>query len=302
MKNISVSKIESYLTCPLNFKLSYVDKIPQLSSGVTLVGRVIHELVELSMKEYGRAGKYPDAKTMDDRFEPTWKRLVAKEESKSWFIGWEWDIPEKEAKASYRGLIPVARQALEKYRPMMLEAGPAVEQRIDLEFESEVGPVPLLGYADFLDESGLLGDWKSTLKGDVSGLAKKSWLQFAGYSFWSWPLVGEENQLCEKVFLVAGGSEPHVEVEPFVVGPKHREYFAKLVAQVWKGIHYGVYPARDSWKCEFCPFRGPCRSEVEKPEEKILCAACGKKLYSGSRFCMHCGQKVEVLSGGDEPW
>lgn len=297
MKNLSVSKIESYLTCPYNFKLAYVDRIPQVSSGTPLVGRVIHDIVEVSLKEYGRTGKYPDPKTMDDRFLPTYQRLVAKEESRDTFVGWQWDMDmsEADAKAAYRALIPVAHEALEKYRPMMLETGPAVEQRIDLEFDSEVGPIPLIGYVDLLDESELLCDWKSTLKSEPSKMALKSWLQFACYSFWSWPLIGDEEQQCRKIFLVAGGT-PHVEVEPFVVGPKHREYFAKLAAQVWKGIYYNVFPATDSWKCDprFCSFFGPCKSEVMKimPEQK--CAGCAKTLYSGSKFCMYCGLEVKV--------
>jgi hypothetical protein len=295
MKNLSVSKIESYLTCPYNFKLSYVDKIPQISSGTPLVGRVIHDIVEVALKEYGRTGKYPDRKTLDDRFEPTYRRFVEKEESRDTFMGWQWDIPESDAKSAYRALIPVAREALEEHRPWMLGSGPAVEQRIDLEFDSEVGQVPLIGYVDLLNESGVLCDWKSTLKDTPSKLAKKSWLQFSCYSFWSWPIIGEESQSCKKIFLVAGGT-PHVEVEPFTVGQKHREYFAKLAAQVWKAIHFGVYPTTDSWKCnpKFCPFFGPCKSEVMKIIPEVKCVGCEKTLYDGSNFCMHCGLKVEA--------
>lgn len=304
MKNLSVSKIESYLTCPFNFKLSYVDRIPQISNGTPLVGRVIHAIVEMALKECGRTGKYPSAKTMDDHFRPAWQREVEKEESKDSFIGWQWDMPEEEAKAAYRALIPVAREALEEYRPWQLDSGPAVEQRIDLEFATEVGPAPLIGYVDLLDETGLLADWKSTLKSEPSGLAKKSWLQFGCYSFWSWPLVGEEIQECRKIFLVAGGT-PHVEVEPFTVGPRHREYFAKLAAQVWKAIYHGVYPTTDSWKCnpDFCAFFGPCKSDVIKILPDIICAACGKKLYSGSKFCMHCGHAAQAqASEAVEMW
>lgn len=303
MKNLSVSKIESYLTCPFNFRLAYVDKIPQISSGTPLVGRVIHDIVEVSLKEYGRTGKYPDAKTMDDRFEPTWKRQVAKEESKDSFVGWQWDLPEDDAKAAYRALIPVAREALEKYRPMMLPDGPAVEKRIDLEFDSEVGQVPLVGYADLLDESGLLADWKSTLKDAPNKLGRKNWLQFSCYSFWSWPIIGEEDQRCEKVFLVAGGT-PHVEVEPFVVGPKHREYFSKVAAQVWKGIYYNVYPATDSWKCDprFCQFFGPCKSEIAKILPEIKCTGCSKPLFGGAKFCMYCGQGIGTQIPAEESW
>lgn len=270
IKNLSVSKIEAYQLCPLSVKYSYLDKIPQVSPGTLLVGRVIHDIVEAAIKEYGRTQKYPDRKTLDDRFEPTYKRLVAKEESRDTFIGWQWDTPEADAKAAYRALVPVAREAIEKVRPWMLDSGPAAEQRIDLEFDTEVGVAPLIGYVDLLEENGLLCDWKSTLQKKPSARAKSTWLQFACYSFWSWPLVGEEEQHCQKIFLVAGGT-PHAEFVPFTVGPKHREWFAKVAAQVWKAIHYGVYPGNNTtWKCSsaFCSYHGPCQDGISKEPSK----------------------------------
>lgn len=280
VKGLSVSKIEKFLQCPLAFKYQYVDKIPQPSSGIVLAGRVVHDVIEYALRQWAKTGSYPDWQTMDDLFLPTWERKIREEEGKRWFIGWQWDPedPEEKLKAECRPLVRLAREeALPKLRPMITENGPVVEYRVDLEFKSDVGPFSTLGYIDLLDDTGLLSDWKTTKK--VSGKAKKGWLQAASYSFWVYPTIGEEVVRAQKIFLVRG-DDPHIEYAPTEVGPSHRAWFAKIAAEVWKSIHYGVYPARsEGWWCnpKFCGFYGPCQEgigKVEEPLGKEVCVAC----------------------------
>lgn len=279
MKNLSVSKIEKFLQCPRAFKYQYVDKIPQLSSGIVHGGRVVHDIIEHALKEWARTGVYPDWKTLDDMYEPTWERKVREEEEKPWFVGWQWDPedPEEKMRAECRPLVRLAREeALPNFRPMILENGPVVEYRVDLEFKSDVGPFKTLGYIDLLDDTGVLSDWKTTKK--VSKQAKKGWLQAASYSFWVYPTVGDEVVKSQKIFLVRGET-PHIEYAPTEVGPSHRKWFAEIASQVWKSIYYGAYPARsEGWWCDqkFCSFYGPCQEGIEKkPEEpRTVCQAC----------------------------
>jgi CRISPR/Cas system-associated exonuclease Cas4 (RecB family) len=265
MRNLSVSKMESYLLCPLQFRYKYVDRIPQMSVGILHAGIVVHEIVEFALKDFARNGKYADWKTLDDMFLPTWERKKAQTEGKDTFVGWKWDVPEEQAKLRYRPLVRVAReQALPKLKPWMLGDQPMVEHRLDLELQSEVGPFQLLGYIDLLDESGILMDWKTSSKDEVSKRQKRLWLQFAGYSLYVWPIVGDETIHCQKIFLVPG-AQPHVEWCDFHVGPAHRKYFVELAAEIWKSIHYGIYPAKnEGWHCsqDFCSFWGPCQGPL----------------------------------------
>lgn len=281
MKNLSVTKIEKFLQCPLSFKYRFIDKIPETTSGVVHGGRVVHDVIEHALKEFARTGKYPDWKEMDDRYLPTWERKTREEEAKPLFLGWQSDPddPMEKIQEECRPLIRVAREeALPKIRPMVLDNGPVVEYRVDLEFKSDVGPFKTLGYIDLLDESGLLSDWKTTKK--VSGRAKKGWMQAASYSFFVYPLIGEEVVRSQKIFLVRDPANPHVEYGETSVGPSHRAWFAKIAAEVWKSIHYGVYPARaEGWWCsaKFCNFFGPCQEGVAKEEtpwSKQTCKAC----------------------------
>ena len=278
MKNLSVTKIEKFLQCPRAFKYRYVDKIPEPSSGMVHGGRVVHEVIEFALKQWARTGSYPDWKTLDDMYEPVWQRRLREEEAKETFVGWQWDPedPPEKMKVECRPLVRLAREeVLPKIRPMILDNGPVVEYRVDLEFKSDVGPFKTLGYVDLLDDTGLLSDWKTTKK--VSARAKKGWLQSASYSFWVYPMIGEEVVRSQKIFLVRGEGAPHVEYAPTEVGPLHRSWFADLAAQVWKSIYYGVYPARsEGWWCsnKFCSFYGPCQEGIGKPEEVLSKESC----------------------------
>jgi hypothetical protein len=270
MRTLSVSKIETALLCGLKLKYSYVDKIPRLGAWVLLAGNVFHEIVEFALRERAAKGAYPDWKTLDGMFEPVWNRRVQDAEGKPDFIGWEEkpDDPMEKIKAEYRPLIRVAREeVLPTLQPWMLGNEPVVEQQISMEIQSPVGPFNLLGYIDYLDASGVLMDWKTTQlneKGELSKRAQRTWLQFAAYSLWAYPIVGEEDLRCEKLFLVRG-EKPSVVRKKFVVGRKHREWFIRVAGAVWQMIKLKIFlPNTESWSCnpDFCAFFGGCRGEI----------------------------------------
>jgi CRISPR/Cas system-associated exonuclease Cas4 (RecB family) len=274
IRNLSVSKIEKFMLCPKNFELSYIHKIPQPNAWKPFAGTVVHEIIEMAIRQFARTGVYPDWKTMDDQYEPVWKEKVEETEGRDTFICWQ-DDPEdplETLKPDYRKLIRVAREeVLPTIKPWMIDGVPVVEHRIDLEVRTRVGPCPIIGYADLLDASGVLIDWKSTGK-EVSERAKGTWLQFAAYSLWAYPLTGEENLRCEKIFLVRGEGNPRVERVPFMVGEKHREYFVKLAAQVWETIHHKIFIANpDTWLCKplWCPYFAGCMGDLKKKEEAL---------------------------------
>lgn len=271
MKNLSVSKIEKAMLCPKHFKLKYIDRIPEQASWVAHGGIVVHEIVEGALKTFGRSGKYPSWMEMDDQFDVVWNRNQLKTEGKLDFIGWKEDPkePVEKVRSEYRPLIRLAREvALPPYRPMIVNDTPVVEYRIDLELDSELGPFPIIGYIDLLDDSGILGDWKTTSlndKGQVSERKMKNWLQAAAYSLWAWPIVGEEFLPCRKIFLVRGPN-PQVITHDYVVGPKHRKFFTDVAAEVWKMVERGGFvPNTNTWMCrpEWCFAYQVCKGEID---------------------------------------
>jgi CRISPR/Cas system-associated exonuclease Cas4 (RecB family) len=266
MRNLSVSKIEAALLCPKKFRYQYVDKIPQPSSYKLVAGNVVHEILERAFAHFAKHEKYPDWKYLDDMYEPTWQEKVREEEARDSFIGWgiEKDDPMERIKTGHRPLIKLAREkVLPTMKPWMMGSEPMVEYRMELELQSEIGPFKLLGYIDLVEDQGILMDWKTTDE-EVSARAQRTWLQFAAYSMFVYPIVGEENLRCEKIFLVRA-EKPFIKRVAFTVGEKHRAYFANVAAQVWQMMNAGVFlPNVDGWICKpgWCPYWMGCQGEV----------------------------------------
>lgn len=277
MRTLSVSKMEAMLLCPRNAKYVYIDHIPTPRAGKLTAGNVVHEIIEHALRTYTRTGSYPDWKTLDDMYEPTWTRLFQEEEAKDWFVGWKWDSddPPEKVKLEYRPLVRLVREeVLPTIKPWMIDGEPVIEWRIKLQLRSDVGPFLLQGDIDLLDASGVLMDWKTT-DGDISPRQKRTWLQFGGYSLWAYPVVGEENLRCEKIFLIRG-EKPRIERVPFTITRKHREYFVELAAQVWKMIQQNIFPpVTDTWLCkaDFCSFYAGCQGELNEALHKVPQAA-----------------------------
>jgi CRISPR/Cas system-associated exonuclease Cas4 (RecB family) len=286
MKHISVSKIEAYLRCPLAVKYRYVDKIPEYTAPVLVAGSAFHEMMEFSLREKARTGSHTDPKTLDDMFGPAWDRRFEDEAKKKTFIGIKEDPedPLDQMKEQYRALVRLsAKEVLPTMNPWIIDDTPVIEHRIDLELESEVGKLMLLGFADYLDISGVLMDWKTTKSYDEEGQTEaekkesleykrvkqlKGWAQFAAYSLWSWPVTGMEIQPARKIVLTRG-KDPRVDYVDFQISPRHRDYFVKLAADVWKAIYHDVWPANNTgWWCsqKFCSFYDSCQEGVAVPE------------------------------------
>lgn len=274
IRNLSVSRIEKAMLCPKHYKLKVLDKIPEPASWVAHGGIVVHQIVEDALKTFARTGLYPSWQDMDDRFDTVWNNEQLKTEGKDSFIGWKEDPlePYEKVKTECRPLVRLAREeALPNYRPMILSGGPVVEWRIDLELESRIGPFPIIGYVDLLDEAGILADWKTASlnkEGKVSDRKMKGWFQSGMYSIWAWPIVGDEELQCQKIFLVKG-KEPKVVVSRFKVGPKHRAFCTSVAAEVWQMTCQGGFPANtNTWMCNprFCSFYEVCRGEIESNE------------------------------------
>lgn len=259
VRNLSPTKVEAYLKDPIGFKFRYVDKIPEMSSGFLVSGRVVHSVLEHAMKRVMAGFGLPPEKDMDDLFLEEWARAVKEESEKANHIGWDWEPSETQIKEECRALLPFAREdVLPKLKPKL------VEEDAKIYYPSEVGEFLVWGKLDLMEENGVVSDWKTTA-GNVSKNARESWLQFSHYSKHAHEVLGGDSVTkCRKIFLIRG-KKPNVDVEWYQITPEKRKWFEDAAAQVWKGIHYGVYPPNtNGWHCspKYCSFYGACYGEV----------------------------------------
>ena len=255
---LSYSKIEKATLCPLSFKFKYIDHVPELSSGTMHGGSVVHKVIEFALEKVILGQPLPSAQDLDDLYPKKWQEIVAEEENKKSFIGWEWDddSPESVMFPDCRALVKLAREeVLPKLKPKL------VEHEINFDLDSKIGPFRVNGYIDLVEEDGLITDWKTSAK--VSDRQRKMGLQMPCYAEWS---VGARNLpddatvRARKVFLVRG-RKPHVVEVPFLVLPRHREWFRETAANVWLMVQGGGYtPNTNTWMCSknWCPYWEGC--------------------------------------------
>lgn len=268
LKHLSPSKIETAMKCPEQFRLRYIEKVPEVSIRSMLAGRVIHAVNEHVLKGVAAGRAIPEANTLDDLFVKLWDDEVAEEEGKESFIGWQ-DDPDDPIEKLYvdaRAMIPFVRtEVLPKARPYILHGEPAVEYTVKDEYETDDGDKFLvwmvLDLLEKLEDKPLITDWKTTRK--VSKNAVKSWFQMAAYSTFAARVFDKEIIEARKVFLILG-KKPKMEIVPYQMGPSHREWFKRQAIATWRMAKASAFVANTStWACSanWCSFHAICQGD-----------------------------------------
>jgi len=266
LRHLSPSKIETAMKCPEQFRLRYIEKIPEMSIMSMLSGRVIHAINEHYLKAVANGKAAPSAKDLDDLFLKEWEDQTKEEEEKAGFIGWSVDPDEPVEKiySESRTMIQfVHAEVLPKVKPMMLNGEPGVEYTVKDKYETEDGDSFLVWMViDLMEEDGTITDWKTT--GKVSKNATKSWFQMAAYSTFGARVMKVETVNARKIFLVLG-KRPKVEVVNYLMGPSHREWFKRQAVATWKMAKAGAFVAGpNGWWCaqDWCSFYAMCQGEM----------------------------------------
>jgi CRISPR/Cas system-associated exonuclease Cas4 (RecB family) len=261
VKFLSPSKVAMLQMCGEAFRLKYIEKISEPSSGTFQFGKVVHAVIEKALRQVILGSKLPSAKDMTDTVPEVWDAVYAEEEGKPGFIGWDWgedDSPEK-AKADIAPLVAVAREeVLRDIRPVHVEHGWNVMMD-----DGDGGQFRIYGIIDLLEQGGLVTDWK-TANGKVSPFARKHDVQIDAYGYWVHQYMGLDVVKMRKVYLVRS-KRPKVDCERYEVGPAHRERFERIARAAWRLIQSGGFVANpNTWKCspkfcgywKICPFGG----------------------------------------------
>ena len=246
IKHLSPSKIEG-TKCMEQFRLRYVEKVPEPSPGVFLSGRVVHAVLERAMKRLIMGSGLPDKKEADDWYVAEWKDGMEEEQKKESFLGWNWDEKRGDSEElAYKECRALASFGLTDVLPGIKPK--LIEEDAKLNYDSEVGPFLVWGRLDLYEETGIITDWKTTRK--VSKNATESWLQFAHYSRYAHEVMkGPETTKCRKIFLVRGRA-PKMDIANYDITPAKRAWFGRVAAEVWKATKAGVYiPNTSGWWC-----------------------------------------------------
>jgi len=256
MAYLSPSKISSLEMCQRSFWYDYILKVPKPASGTFLFGRVIHGVIERSLKQVILGGSLPSWQDATDWVDPLFEEFSAEDEKSERFAGWEWNEGDSLEKARAEA-VPLAKLTLEQVLPKIKPV--YVEHKISTDVDDGGERIKIYGVIDVLEEDALVTDWK-TANGKVSDFGRKHDTQVDFYGKWTAQYAKRDVVQFRKIFLVRG-KHPSVDSEKYEIGPRERERFDEIARTAWRVIKSGGFmPNRNTWKCskKFCGFWNLC--------------------------------------------
>jgi putative RecB family exonuclease len=244
--HLSYSQISTYLTCPLRYKLHYVDLIPPaFTSAAMTFGSSLHEAVAAYYQSRLEGDTIrPDQ--MLDVYRDTWQNA----EGIKYFNG---DNEESLLKKAEQ-LISVFHEQVD---PQITVLG--VEEFFEFKI---AGVPPFQGYIDLIEESpeGIItvADLKTAAKklGDNN---VHSNLQLTAYSLGAEALGFDPDSLTMRLDVITKTKSPEMVRYETTRTVAERERFVKLVKRVWHAIEHHAFFPREDWHCSQCAWAVHCR-------------------------------------------
>lgn len=249
----SATRLKSYLTCPRQFRYSYVDAIPSLPTSLLVFGRALHDALCFVHECQMESGSLPPVGDVLECFDALWSEAL-------------------KADPFFRDGSPSPAQHLTTGHEILRAYLAAPENQklplaAELAFEVKAGDYRLAGIVDRLDESksGLIVvDFKSgTRKPSSKDLDEE--LQFTIYAFAIEGMMGRPVEKVIHCHLRTGDR-----FETYRTG----EHFAWLLDEVLPfvagGVARGEFAPRSGYWCNWCDYRELCRAENARDTGEVI--------------------------------
>ena len=248
----SATRLKSYLTCPRQFRYSYVDGIASIPTSPLVFGRALHDALCFVHERQMENGELPPIGDLLGHFDALWSEAL---ESKPFFRDGS-PSPEQHLTTGHEILRAYLAAPKNQRKPLAAE----------LAFEVQAGDYRLVGIVDRLDESenGLIVvDFKSgTRKPSHKDLDDD--LQFTIYAFAIGQMMGRP---VEKVVHC------HLRTGDCFDAHRTNDHFAWLLDEVLPfvagGVARGEFAPRSGYWCNWCDYRELCRAENAIDAERV---------------------------------
>ncbi|MFC1834269.1 RecB family exonuclease [Thermodesulfobacteriota bacterium] len=248
INHFSYSQLNTYLMCPLRYRLQYVELIPPAFTASALAfGSAVHEAVAAFHHQHLLGDKLrPDQ--MLDVYRQAWASRNG-EEIRFCNGDNEESLQEK------------ACQVLTVYHESF---DPTVEVLgIEEFFEVEIAhTVPVFqGYIDLIEQGQggavTVADLKTAARKLSNGQAHSN-LQLTAYTIGAAALGFDPDQLKLRLDVVTKTKNPELVRYETTRTAEERERFSKLVTKVWNAIEKETWFPRQDWQCKQCAWAEPC--------------------------------------------
>ena len=253
---VSASRLNTWLSCPLKFKLRYVDGIRTPTTRAMFLGKQVHAGLETYYR-HRMLRITLDAGDVAGRMEDGWDAFVADEDMTFADTTEEQSLKQQavDLVTTYLAQVPVDEptpQAVE----VTMEA-----PLIDSVTGEDLG-IPLLGITDLvIDDNGpTIVDFKTASKSSQPAEISHE-IQLTSYSYLFRRLTGEKESGLQIRSLIKT-KKPKIEYHTYATrSDQHLARFFSVVREYLDALDSGRFNYRPGWGCAMCDHRnGPCQS------------------------------------------
>lgn len=246
---LSYSSINTYLTCPENWRRKYIAKEPTKSTPALIFGSAFHGTIESYI-----VAKKPLTRLWSE----TWASKLESEKN----VDWGAETPEQHHVEGLRILEDKGVIALlNSITPLVDSGGVFMERKFTLNVPGV--PIPIIGYIDIVTADGVPGDFKTSSSAWSDSKAKEE-LQPLVYLAALNQLGMRVPKLAFRHYVVTKTKKPQVQIIEHTHTWDEIFWLFGLIQSVWKGIQAEVYPMNPgAWLCsaKYCSFWSTCRGK-----------------------------------------
>ncbi len=246
--HFSYSQLNTYMTCPLRYRLQYVELIPPAFTTSALVfGSSVHEAVA-AFHQQRLVGDTLRPDQMLDVYRQAWASRNGEE------IRFCNGDNEESLEEKARHVLTVCH---ESFDPSVEILG--IEEFFEVSISNTV-PV-LQGYIDLIEQDAggavTVVDLKTAARKLSNGQVHSN-LQLTAYAIGAQALGFNPDQLTLRLDVVTKTKTPELVRYETTRTEHERERFCKLVTNVWHAIERETWFPRHDWLCQQCAWVEPC--------------------------------------------
>ena len=254
---VSPSRLNTWLRCPLAFKLRYVDGIRSRISPSMFVGKIVHSRLEHFYRHRQLGIAVPTSDVVDG-LEADWQRLADEDE-----MAFKSSDDEASLKQQASRLVTAYLHALPDDEPHPLAVETTLEAPLVDPFSGEDLGIPLLGVVDLVlggDDGSSVIDFKTAAKSN-SSVEVAHEVQLTAYSYLFRQAAGRKEGDLEIRSLIKTKT-PKIECHHYSARTdQHMRRFFQLVRAYLDDLDRGRFVYRPGWTCSMCEFRDShCRN------------------------------------------
>lgn len=246
--HLSYSSISTYLTCARKWRFHYVDKAADPASEALLFGSAFHKAIE--------------------------SLIVQKDDpTQAWVNAWNTQMIERGETTKWEskpddvfndGLKIFTNEdvlkVIAEIKPAYEGDQPIIEKYVELRVPGV--PVPIIGYIDLIEKSGIPADFKTSARSWGIAKAEKE-LQPVFYLA-ALNQAGLKTPMKFRHYVFVKNKTPKVEVLETTRTSADMFFLFDLIQEVWAAISAGAFPpSPTSFLCspDYCNFWSQCRGK-----------------------------------------